>query len=303
MEKKRNRLIFFMLVLSLAAVLIVSGCHKKNSDLYNFVVTSATKSETSEESEDTTSETSIETETETSAETQTEETESETTESETTEAETTTKAEAKQETKKATTKATTKKATKAPTKKAAKTTTKKKKATPTPTKKPTTKPKISGYLFVGDSRTVGLDEAVDGISSIAKVGAKVTYLQSVLGDVTKTRGKNVIFNFGVNDLGNISKYISVYKSLPKEFIQNNNVIIMSVNPTDGSKYGSWNTDIDKFNKKMKANLPSGVKYLDTNSTLKKEGFSTRDGVHYKAVTYKRIAQLVFNFCGDKNRKA
>lgn len=303
MEKKRNRLIFFMLVLSLAAVLIVSGCHKKNSDLYNFVVTSATKSETSEESEETTSETSIETETETSAETQTEETESETTESETTEAETTTKAEAKQETKKATTKATTKKATKAPTKKAAKTTTKKKKATPTPTKKPTTKPKISGYLFVGDSRTVGLDEAVDGISSIAKVGAKVTYLQSVLGDVTKTRGKNVIFNFGVNDLGNISKYISVYKSLPKEFIQNNNVIIMSVNPTDGSKYGSWNTDIDKFNKKMKANLPSGVKYLDTNSTLKKEGFSTRDGVHYKAVTYKRIAQLVFNFCGDKNRKA
>ena len=308
MEKKRNRLILLMLVLPLAAVLIVSGCHKKNSDLYNFVVTSVTKSETSEASEEITSDTSVETEIESSAETQTEETQSETTESETTEEETTTKAEAKQETKKATTKATTAKKTVKPTakataKKTTKATTKKKKATPTPTKKPTTKPKISGYLFVGDSRTVGLDEAVDGISSIAKVGAKVTYLQSVLDDVTKTRGKNVIFNFGVNDLGNINKYISVYKSLPKEFIQNNNVIIMSVNPTDGSKYESWNTDIDKFNKKMKANLPSGVKYLDTNSTLKKEGFSTRDGVHYKAVTYKRIAQLVFNFCGDKNRKA
>ena len=306
MEKKRNRLILLMLVLPLAAVLIVSGCHKKNGDLYNFVVTSVTKSETSEESGETTAESSVETEIETSAETQTEETEYETTESETTEAETTTKAEAKQETKKATTKATTAKKTAKPTtkataKKTTKATTKKKKNTPTPTKKPT--PKISGYLFVGDSRTVGLDEAVDGISSIAKVGAKVTYLQSILSDVTKTRGKNVIFNFGVNDLGNINKYISVYKSLPKEFIQNNNVIFMSVNPTDGDKYGSWNTDIDKFNKKLKANLPSGVKYLDTNSTLKKEGFSTRDGVHYKAVTYKRIAQLVFNFCGDKNRKA
>ena len=77
---------------------------------------------------------------------------------------------------------------------------------------------------------------------------------------------------------------------------------MSVNPTDGSKYGSWNTDIDKFNAKMKKNLPSGVKYLDTNSTLKKEGFSTRDGVHYKEVTYKRIAKLAFNFCGDSSRK-
>lgn len=306
MDRKRNRLILFMLVLPLAAVLISTGCHKKNNDLYNFVVTSVTKSESSEESGEVSSESSFESEIETSAETQTETTESETTETETetTEAETTTKAEAKQETKKAATKATTKATTKkTTTKKTTKATTKKKKATPTPTKKPTTKPKISGYLFVGDSRTVGLDEAVDGISSIAKVGAKVNYLQSILGDVTKTRGKNVIFNFGVNDLGNINKYISVYKSLPKEFIQNNNVIFMSVNPTDGSKYGSWNTDIDKFNKKLKANLPSGVKYLDTNSTLKKEGFSTRDGVHYKAVTYKRIAQLVFNFCGDKNRKA
>ncbi|MBE7069242.1 MAG: SGNH/GDSL hydrolase family protein [Ruminococcaceae bacterium] len=299
MEKKRNRLIVFLLILSLVAVQIVTGCNKKNEDLYQFVVTSTTKSETSEESE---TEAAEPTDTRPAETTESETTESETTESETTEAETTTKAEAKQETKKATTKATTKKATKAPTKKAAKTTTKKKKATPTPTKKPTTKPKYTQYLFVGDSRTVGLDEAVDGISSIAKVGAKVTYLQSVMSDVTKTRGKNVIFNFGVNDLGNISKYISVYKSMPKEFIQKNNVIIMSVNPTDGSKYGSWNTDIDKFNKKMKANLPSGVKYLDTNSTLKKEGFSTRDGVHYKAVTYRRIAQLVFNFCGDKNRK-
>ena len=99
MENKRNRLILLMLVLPLAAVLIVSGCHKKNGDLFNFVVTSVTKSETSEESGETTAESSVETEIETSAETQTEETESETTESETTEAETTTKAEAKQETK------------------------------------------------------------------------------------------------------------------------------------------------------------------------------------------------------------
>ena len=78
---------------------------------------------------------------------------------------------------------------------------------------------------------------------------------------------------------------------------------MSVNPTDGSKYGSWNSDIDKFNAYIKKNLPSGIKYFDTNSILKKEGFQTRDGCHYKPVTYKRIAQLTFNYCGDKNKKA
>lgn len=289
-EKKSNKNVFLILLLTLAVLLNAAGC-KSNKDegLYQFVVTSATTSE-----ETTSSETmpSISFETTENTEPESSQTESTTeeTETETEETESKTTSKATQKAKKVT------KPTPKPTKKTIK-------ASKKVTKKTVvTKPKYTEYLFVGDSRTVGLDACVSGISSKAKVGAKVDYLQSILSDVTKTRKKNVIFNFGVNDLGNINKYIKVYKSLPKDFIKNNNVIIMSVNPTDGSKYGSWNTDIDKFNAKMKKNLPSGVKYLDTNSTLKKEGFSTRDGVHYKEVTYKRIAKLAFNFCGDSSRK-
>lgn len=287
-EKKSNKNVFLILLLTLAVLLNAAGC-KSNKDegLYQFVVTSATTSE-----ETTSSETvpSISFETAENTEPESSQTESTTEETETEETESKTTSKATQKAKKVT------KPTPKPTKKTIK-------ASKTVTKKTVvTKPKYTEYLFVGDSRTVGLDACVSGISSKAKVGAKVDYLQSILSDVTKTRKKNVIFNFGVNDLGNINKYITVYKSLPKDFIKNNNVIIMSVNPTDGSKYGSWNTDIDKFNAKMKKNLPSGVKYLDTNSTLKKEGFSTRDGVHYKEVTYKRIAKLAFNFCGDSSRK-
>ena len=304
MERKSNKLILLMLLLPLAVVLIAAGCKKKEGELYQFVITSVTKSESVTDSESMSSETSeitMESESAVPTDTTAEETTEETTEE--TSEETTTKAEVKAETKK-TTKATTKATAKAvkktakTTKKTTKTTTKKKKATPTPTPKP----KYSGYLFVGDSRTVGLDEAVSGVSSIAKVGAGVTYFKSILPEVTKVRGKNVIFNFGVNDRDRYKDYVAVYKSLPKEFIQKNNVIFMSVNPTDGSKYGSWNADIDKFNAYVKKNLPSGIKYLNTNSTLKKEGFQTRDGCHYKPVTYKRIAQLTFIFCGDKNRK-
>lgn len=304
MERKSNKLILLILLLPLAVVLIAAGCKKKEGELYQFVITSVTKSESVTDSESMSSETSeitMESESAVPADTTAEETTEETTEE--TSEETTTKAEVKAETKK-TTKATTKATAKAvkktakTTKKVTKTTTKKKKATPTPTPKPN----FSGYLFVGDSRTVGLDEAVSGVSSIAKVGAGVTYFKSILPEVTKVRGKNVIFNFGVNDRDRYKDYVAVYKSLPKEFIQKNNVIFMSVNPTDGSKYGSWNADIDKFNAYVKKNLPSGIKYLNTNSTLKKEGFQTRDGCHYKPVTYKRIAQLTFIFCGDKNRK-
>lgn len=292
-EKNSNKNVFLILLLTLAVLLNAAGC-KSNKDegLYQFVVTSATTSE-----ETTSSETMPSIRFETTETTETAETESSQTESTTEETETETEETESKTTSKATQKA--KKVTK-PTPKPTKKTIK---ASKKVTKKTVvTKPKYTEYLFVGDSRTVGLDACVSGISSKAKVGAKVDYLQSILSDVTKTRKKNVIFNFGVNDLGNINKYITVYKSLPKDFIKNNNVIIMSVNPTDGSKYGSWNTDIDKFNAKMKKNLPSGVKYLDTNSTLKKEGFSTRDGVHYKEVTYKRIAKLAFNFCGDSSRK-
>ncbi len=292
-EKNSNKNVFLILLLTLAVLLNAAGC-KSNKDegLYQFVVTSATTSE-----ETTSSETMPSISFETAETTETAETESSQTESTTEETETETEETESKTTSKATQKA--KKVTK-PTPKPTKKTIK---ASKKVTKKTVvTKPKYTEYLFVGDSRTVGLDACVSGISSKAKVGAKVDYLQSILSDVTKTRKKNVIFNFGVNDLGNINKYITVYKSLPKDFIKNNNVIIMSVNPTDGSKYGSWNTDIDKFNAKMKKNLPSGVKYLDTNSTLKKEGFSTRDGVHYKEVTYKRIAKLAFNFCGDSSRK-
>ena len=301
MEKKSNKLILLILLLPLAVAIIAAGCKKKDNELYKFVVTSVTKSESTMDSESMPSETTMITETAATTETTVEETTEETTEE--TSEETTTKAEVKAETKK-----TTKATTKAPTKAVKKTTKTTKKTTKAPAKKkkatatPTPKPKYSGYLFVGDSRTVGLDEAVSGVSSIAKVGAGVSYFKSIVSDVTKVRGKNIIFNFGVNDRDRYKDYIAVYKTFPKEFIQGNNVIVMSVNPTDGSKYSSWNADIDKINAYIKKNLPSGIKYLDTNSTLKKEGFQTRDGCHYKPVTYKRIAQLTFIFCGDKNKK-
>ena len=121
-------------------------------------------------------------------------------------------------------------------------------------------------------------------------------------DLIKVRGKNIIINFGVNDRDRYKDYVAVYKSFPKEFIQGNNVVIMSVNPTSGTKYKGWNADIEKFNAYVKKYRPSGIKYLDTYSVLMKEGFQTRDGCHYKPATYKRIAQLAFNFCGDKNKK-
>lgn len=278
-----RNIVLLMLLLPLTVVLVVAGCQQNKDELYRFVATSVT-GVTSEESS--VCVTSIATESAAISESTVEETTTEETEES---EETTTKAEVKAETKK-TTRATTKATTKAV------------KKTSKSTKKKSSKPKYTSYLFVGDSRTVGLDNCVSGISSIAKVGAGLSYLKSVLPEVTKVRGKNVIFNFGVNDLGNYKKYAKVYRSLPKEFLQKNNVIFMSVNPCSGSKYGSWNSKINTFNSYVKKNLPSGMKYLDTCSKLKSSGFKTRDGCHYLDSTYRKIAKYVFEFCGEKNRK-
>lgn len=277
-EKKRHsrNIALLMLLLPLAVVFVAAGCQQNKEELYRFIATSFTGVTSEESSSYITTLTTITTESSAPTESTTEETTEEETEA------TSTKAEVKAETKKT---------TKAKTKAVKKT-----------TKKKSSKPKYTSYLFVGDSRTVGLDACVSGISSIAKVGSGLTYLKKILPQVTKVRGKNVIFNFGVNDLGNYKKYAAVYKSLPKEFLQKNNVIFMSVNPCDGSKYGSWNSKIKTFNSYMKKHLPSGMKYLDTNSKLKSSGFSTRDGCHYLDSTYRKIAKYVFEYCGEKNRK-
>ena len=265
MTKRNDRLILLMLMLPLAVVLIAAGCKKKaeQTEITGSTVTTA---------EITVTDSTLPSESETVSES---------------DDPAYTETEAPEET-------TEESSSQTPTPKPTKKTT----AT---TKKKTGSKKYSKYLFVGDSRTVGLDKYVSGISSIAKVGAGYDYLKKNFKKVTKTRGKNVIINFGVNDLGNINKYITLYKTMPKDFINNNNVVIMSVNPTNG-KYKSMNSDINKFNKKLKANLPKGVKYLDTNSKLKKDGFKTTDGLHYKESTYKKIAKLTFTFCGDKKKK-
>ena len=80
MEKKSNKLILLILLLPLAVAIIAAGCKKKDNELYKFVVTSVTKSESTMDSESMPSETTMITETAATTETTVEETTEETTE-------------------------------------------------------------------------------------------------------------------------------------------------------------------------------------------------------------------------------
>lgn len=159
------------------------------------------------------------------------------------------------------------------------------------------------YLIVGDSRVVGMDTVVSGSKTkfIGKISMGYSWLKSTAGLQVKqylagNQNLKVVFAFGINDLGNVSQYISYYKALMKEF-PDTEFYFMSVNPvkeTQASAYGYTvkNSAIQSFNQKMKSAF--GTKYIDAYSYLVKKGFSTVDGIHYTGSTYQKVYKYIIS---------
>ena len=96
----------------------------------------------------------------------------------------------------------------------------------------------------------------------------------------------VIFNLGINDLGNISKYKSFYQSLADKPYK---VVMVSVNPV-GNYPSIPNETVEGFNNSIKG---LGYTYVDTYSYLMNErGYVTPDGLHYSNSTYQDIYRYI-----------
>lgn len=147
-------------------------------------------------------------------------------------------------------------------------------------------------FWVGDSRTVGLSYNV-AIDYLGEVGVGIALLNRNRDSICQIRNKTVVFNLGVNDLHNNRAYLNWYNSLPDEFLDNNKVILLSVNPCSGS-YQRLNSGIEDFNNTMKDGLDNRITFLDSYSYLNWKGFSTTDGLHYTSGTYIDI----YNFVND-----
>lgn len=162
------------------------------------------------------------------------------------------------------------------------------------------------YLFAGDSRTVGMDTAISVSKTkfIGKVSMGYSWLSSTAGPQVKqylagNPKLKVVFAFGINDLGNISRYISYYKSLIKQF-PDAKFYFLSVNPVNESLasragYTIKNSAIKSFNSKLKKAF--GSKYLNTYTWLTKNGFSSSDGIHYTGDTYKKLYNYIVKKIG------
>lgn len=169
--------------------------------------------------------------------------------------------------------------------------------------------KSSGIIFVGDSRTEGMRDAIgedDKKKFICKVGEGLVWLKNTAYKQLKEMCDKypdyyVVFNFGINDLG-VDNYISYYKNTIEKNIKNK-IIHMSVNPIDQAKAKSagytdiTNDLIKSFNIKYKEY--AGNSYLNTFNYLLKEGFNASDGIHYDNNTYKKLYNKVVDFINNK----
>ena len=195
--------------------------------------------------------------------------------------------------------------------------------------------KYSKVIFVGDSRTNSMrlaleqefsKELLKNTGFVARNGAGLKWFKSygysqLMKEISSNKGKPVaiVFNLGVNDLKHagknvkldVSKVAKTYITYMKELAgklqgKNCRLFYMSVNPVnetmthyEGSRR---ETEIELFNRSLHKGLKGIYTYIDTNTWLYENGFSTGrlesdidDGVHYAAKTYKRI----YNYCLKK----
>ena len=181
----------------------------------------------------------------------------------------------------------------------------------------------SDYIIVvGDSRMKYLsqDDSVslpNNIKFIVKPGAGMDWFKNVavkklikeLNNKDENRFYSVVFNMGVNDLGNYAsrelvaqKYYDLYQNLALKY-PDVMFYIMSINPINDYSYRNklfpkvTNNKIIWTNRELVSlidgNNVQNISYCDAFNSLK---FGIYDGIHYDSKTNKKILNYIINDC-------
>lgn len=161
---------------------------------------------------------------------------------------------------------------------------------------------MASYCFIGDSRFVGIQQTVapKDVTFIAKVGEGNGYYSSNAGAIAGLdKNITIIYELGVNDL-NSSACIANLKDLVIKGFKN--IYFSTVTPVDEAKekqygYSVTNSQIEKYNSTVASGIPSSVKIINSYSYLKSNGFTTTDGLHYTADTYKKWYDYIVKSAG------
>ncbi len=151
---------------------------------------------------------------------------------------------------------------------------------------------VAGLIFVGDSRMVEMSNAVNNVLG----GSPVTFIaQGSKGytwftedaipriDAIAGKGSKIVINLGVNDLGNIGKYIETVNNKTLEWTAKGaKVYYATVNPVWENPFAE-EISVVNFNNRLKTEL-LGVNIIDTHDYLVANGYKLRDGLHFDTPT-------------------
>lgn len=158
--------------------------------------------------------------------------------------------------------------------------------------------KSVGVIFVGDSRTVQMQAAVPitAASFVAENSKGYEWFKEEAIpriDNLATKGSKIVINLGVNDPGNIDKYIDLVNAKTFEWTQKGaTVYYATVNPVTENPY-TTSDQVNYFNDKLVQGLV-GVNIIDTNAYLKMTGYTLVDGLHFNDATYKNLYSYILS---------
>ena len=152
---------------------------------------------------------------------------------------------------------------------------------------------VSGVILVGDSRFVQMQENVGANSCtwIAENSKGYAWFEEKAIpriDGCVGSGSKILINLGVNDPGNLQKYITLVNAKAAEWTAlGATVYYASVNPVWENPYVT-EEQVKYFNSQMQNGLSSDVHWIDSHSYITSIGYKLVDGLHYNAETYQNL---------------
>lgn len=166
-------------------------------------------------------------------------------------------------------------------------------------------PNDTPVIWVGDSRTVGMETAVNGQSEDIFIAASgegyqwlsETGLPKAVAAIEKYPSYPVIFNMGVNDYENLENYLKLYAELTAEYPDTVFYFLAVYPVVDEMCQFITNAMIEDFNAHLLAAYPDT--FLDSYSFLTEIGAETSDGIHYSSDVYRQIYIFVKEILAER----
>lgn len=151
-------------------------------------------------------------------------------------------------------------------------------------------------IWVGDSRTLGMRDAMDnqdlyiGASGEGYDWFSAEGLPQLKKALEAHPDVPVIFNFGVNDYCNLSNYMELYQQITAAY-PDTIFYFLAVNPIDPERCSNiTNEEIADFNAHLKELFPDT--FLDSYTWMMVEEIETLDGIHYSKEDYRSLYKYV-----------